>query len=111
MFVLLLDVGQMLVVLLDTVQMLVVLLDTVQMLVVLLNTAQMLVVFRRKDRTFQTRAVNSPTHKYTPHVYTSIVTNSLLVFEKRGCEWPRKFGFMIRIEIKFVFYEDSKYHL
>jgi hypothetical protein len=71
----------------------------------------MLVVFRRKDRTFQTKAVNSLTHKYTPHVYTSIVTNSLLVFEKQRREWPRQFGFMIRIEIKFVFYEDSKYQM
>ena len=74
----------MLVVLLDTVQMLVVLLDIVQMLVVLLDTVKMLVVFRCKDRTFQTKAVNILTHKHTPHVYISIVTNSLLVFEKTG---------------------------
>ena len=102
MLVVLLDTVQMIVVLLDTVQMLVVLLDTVQMLVVLLDTVQMLVVFRRKERTFQTKAVNSLTHKHTPHVYTSIVTNSLLAFEKRGCEWPRQFGFMTHIEIKLA---------
>ena len=94
--------------------MLVVLLDTVQMFVVLLDTVKILVVFRCKDRTFQTKAVNILTHKHTPHVYTRIVMNSLLVFEKRGREWPRQFGFKTRTEIKFVwqfFYEDTKYQM
>jgi hypothetical protein len=62
----------------------------------------MLVVFRCKDRTFQITAVNILTHKHTAHVYTGNVTNSLLVFEKWGREWSRQFGFITRIEIKFV---------